>query len=129
MAGSLDTAFKNAAKSIVADLGSALNSKITYRHKTDRNYNVNTGSVTFTTSTYTDIYAPVEYVKSNEQEGGSEAREAKIYITPNLIGDKQPSFRDEIDITYDGTAYACQIIDIATFKGGQTYMYVLKVKF
>ena len=129
MAGSLDTAFKNAAKSVVADLGSALNSKITYIHKTVRNYNVNTGSVTFTTTTYANIYAPIEYIKSAEGVEGSEDLEAKLYITPNLIGNKQPSFRDEVSVTYDGGAKAAQIIDINTLKGGSTYLYVLKVKF
>ena len=129
MAGSLDTAFKNAAKSIVSSLGSALDTKITYTYNTARTYNVNTGSVGFTSTVYGDITAPVEYVKSNEEQTGAEAREAKVYITPNLIGNNQPSFRDEVTITYDGGSKVCQIIDIDTFKGGQTYLYVLKLKF
>ena len=43
MAGALDTAFKSLAKSVVADLGSALDTTITYSVKTEGSYNVAAG--------------------------------------------------------------------------------------
>ena len=62
MAGQLDSLFKNAAKSVVSQLG------------TSQDYS---------------IKAPVEFVISTEDDG-RERREAKVYITPDLIGDNQP---------------------------------------
>jgi hypothetical protein len=129
MAGALDTLLKNVAKSVVADLGSALDSKITYRYRTDRTYNVSTSALSFTTTTYADIVVPIEYVSSDDEQNGSVDREAKIYITPDLIGGNQPSMRDEIDLTFGGEVVTAQIINIQTMQGGQTYLFVLRVKF
>ncbi len=129
MAGALDTALKNAAKAIVSDLGSALDSTITYRRRTERVYTVASSSLTFTTTTYADIKAPIEYVRAEDEENGSVNREAKVYITPDLIGGNQPSMRDEIDLTFSGETVTAQIINIHTMQGGQTYLFVLTVKF
>ena len=129
MAGALDTALKNAAKAIVSNLGSALDSTITYRRRTDRVYTVASSSLAFTTTTYADIKAPIEYVRGSDEENGSVNREAKVYITPDLIGGNQPSMRDEIDLTFAGETVTAQIVNIHTMQGGQTYLFVLTVKF
>ena len=85
MAGQLDTLFKNVAKSVVADLGKSLDNTITYTRKVSPAYNVSTGALTTTDTAYS-FDAPLEFVDSQEQEGREE-RKAKLYITPNQIGD------------------------------------------
>ena len=52
MAGALDTLFKTVAKDIVAELGTALDTTITYTRKVTPTYNVDTGAVTTTNTTY-----------------------------------------------------------------------------
>ena len=46
-------------------------------------------------------------------------REAKLYITPDLIGDNQPDFHDEITLTFAGSTRVAKIVNIDTKKGGQ----------
>ena len=127
MAGQLDTAFKQIAKQIVSDLGSSFDSSIVYTKKTSGNYNTSTGAFTTTDTTYS-IKAPVEYVRSTEDDS-REIRQAKIYITPDLIGDNQPDLDDEITLTYAGSTKVSQITDIDTKKGGQTYLFTILVRF
>ena len=98
MAGQLDSAFKQIAKQVVADLGSSFDSSIVYTKKASGSYNTSTGAFTTTDTTYS-IKAPVEYVRSTEDDS-REIRQAKIYITPDLIGDNQPDLDDEITLTY-----------------------------
>jgi len=128
MAGALDTAFKSLAKSVVADLGSALDTTITYAVKTEGSYNVAAGKQIEVTTTYSDIKVPIEFIKSVEDEG-RETRQAKLYITPDLIGDHQPTFRDEVTLSYAGSSCVAQIFDIDTKRGGQVYLHTLLVKF
>lgn len=128
MAGALDTAFKSLAKSVVTDLGSALDTTITYAAKTEGSYNVAAGKQLEVTTTYSDIKVPIEFIKSAEDEG-RELRQAKLYITPDLIGDHQPTFRDEITLNYAGSNCVAQIFDIDTKKGGQVYLHTLLVRF
>ena len=128
MAGSLDIAFKNIAKQVVADLGSSFDSTITYIKKGVSSYNIDTGEEVSVDTTYSDIKAPVEFIESTENNG-RERREAKIYITPDLIGDNQPSFEDEVKLTYAGSVRTGQIINIDTKQGGQTYLFTLLVRF
>jgi len=128
MAGALDTAFKSLAKSVVADLGSALDTTITYSVKTEGSYNVAAGKQLEVTTTYADIKVPIEFIKSIEDEG-RETRKAKLYITPDLIGDHQPTFRDEVTLKYSGSSCVAQIFDIDTKRGGQVYLHTLLVKF
>ena len=128
MAGSLDIAFKNIAKQVVADLGSSLDSTITYVKKGVSSYNIDTGEEVSVDTTYSDIKAPVEFIESTENNG-RERREAKIYITPDLIGDNQPSFEDEVKLTYAGSTRVGQIVNIDTRQGGQTYLFTLLVRF
>jgi hypothetical protein len=90
MSGALDTALKAAAKQVIADLGSALNSTITYTRKVAGTYNTATGALATTDTTYADIDVPIEFIKSEEDEG-REMRQAKLSITPDLIGDNQPT--------------------------------------
>ena len=128
MAGALDTAFRNAAKSIVADLGKGLDTKITYTRQVTPTYNTSTGALTTTDTTYADIYVPIEFIRSTE-DIGSETRQAKIYLAPTLIGNNQPTLQDEVILTYAGGAKTAQITDITTYRGGQTYLFILLVNF
>ena len=127
MAGQLDTLLKNVAKQVVSDLGSSLDSSIVYTKKASGSYNTSTGVFTTTDTSYS-IKAPVEFIRSTETDG-RERREAKIYITSDLIGDSQPTFDDEVTLTYAGSTRVGQIINIDTKQGGQTYLFTLFVRF
>ena len=127
MAGQLDSLFKNVAKQIVSDLGNSLDSSIVYTKKASGIYNTATGAYSTSDTTYS-IKAPVEFVRS-EEEGGQEMREARIYITPDLIGDNQPDLDDEVTLTFAGSARVGQITNIDTKQGGQTYLFTLLVRF
>ena len=128
MAGQLDSLLKSVAKQVVADLGSSLDSTIIYTKKGISSYNVETGQNITVDTTYSDLKVPVEFVQSTEDDG-RERREAKKYITPNLIGDNQPSFEDEVTLTYAGSTRVGQIVNIDTRQGGQTYLFTLLVRF
>ena len=128
MAGQLDSLFKSVAKQVVADLGTSFDSIITYVKKGQSSYNIETGQEISVDTTYSDLKAPVEFIESTENNG-RERREAKIYITPDLIGDNQPSFEDEVKLTYAGSVRTGQIINIDTKQGGQTYLFILLVRF
>ena len=128
MAGQLDSLLKSVAKQVVADLGSSLDSTITYVKKGISSYNIDTGEEVSIDTTYSDLKAPVEFVQSTEDDG-RERREAKIYITPDLIGDNQPDFQDEVTLTYAGSTRVGQIVNIDTRQGGQTYLFTLLVRF
>ena len=125
MAGALDTLFKNVAKQVVADLGKSFDHTITYTRKASPTYNTSTGALTTTDTTYS-IQVPVEFVRS-EEETEAEKRTAKLYVTPNLIGDNQPTFEDTISLTYAGSSRVAQITDIRTYKGGQEYLFIVEV--
>ena len=127
MAGQLDSLLKNVAKQIVSDLGDSFDSSIVYTKKASGSYNTSTGAYTTSDTTYS-INAPVEFVQSTEDDG-RERREAKVYITPDLIGDNQPDFQDEVTLTYAGSTRVGQIVNIDTRQGGQTYLFTLLVRF
>ena len=127
MAGQLDSLLKGIAKQVVSDLGSSLDSSIVYTKKASGIYNTATGAYSTSDTTYS-IKAPVEFVQSTEDDG-RERREAKVYITPDLIGDSQPDFQDEITLTYAGSTRVAQIVNIDTRQGGQTYLFTLLVRF
>jgi|TARA_B100000085_G_scaffold198581_1_gene182164 hypothetical protein len=127
MAGALDSLFKNVAKQVVADLGKSFDHTITYTRKASPTYNTSTGALTTTDTAYS-FDVPVEFVHSQEEEGREE-REARLYITPDLIGDSQPTFEDTITLKYAGSNRQAQITDIRTYKGDQEYMFIVLVKF
>ena len=127
MAGQLDSLFKNVAKQVVADLGSSLDTTITYTKKASGSYNTSTGVYTTTDTSYS-ISVPIEFIQSEEDEG-REIRRAKLYITPDLIGDNQADLDDEITLSFGGSNRVAQIVDIDTKKGGQTYLFTLFVRF
>ena len=127
MAGQLDSAFKRIAKQVVAVVGSSFDSSIVYTKKASGSYNTSTGVFTTTDTTYS-INAPIEFINSIE-DGNTETRQAKIYITPDLIGDNQPDFDDEITLTYAGSTRVAQITNIDTKQGGQTYLFTILVRF
>ena len=124
MAGQLDSLFKSVAKSVVATLGDSLDHTITYTKKGVSSYNVETGEQISVDTTYSDLKAPIEFVRS-EEEGEQEMREARIYITPDLIGDNQPDLDDEVTLTFAGSTRVGQITSIDTKQGGQTYLFTL----
>ena len=127
MAGQLDTLLKSVAKQVVADLGSSLDTTITYTKKASGSYNTSTGVYTTTDTSYT-ISVPIEFIQSEEDEG-KEMRRAKLYITPDLIGDNQVDFDDEIALSYAGSNVTAKIYDLDTKKGGQVYLYTILVRF
>ena len=128
MAGQLDSLLKKVAKQVVSDLGSSLDTTISYTKKGISQYNIETGEEISVDTTFSNIKAPVEFVQSTEDDG-RERREAKVFITPDLIGDNQPSFEDEITITYAGSTRVTQIVNIDTRQGGQTYLFTILVRF
>ena len=127
MAGALDSLFKSVAKSVVADLGKSFDHTITYTRKASPTYNTSTGALTTTDTTYS-IQVPVEFVDAEEEEGREE-RKARVYVTPDQIGDNQPTFEDTVTLKYAGSNRVAQITDIRTMKGGQEYLYQLLVRF
>tara|TARA_B100000242_G_scaffold250714_1_gene192293 strand:+ start:303 stop:686 length:384 start_codon:yes stop_codon:yes gene_type:complete len=127
MAGQLDTLLKSVAKQVVADLGSSLDTTITYTKKASGTYNTSTGAYTTTDTSYS-IKVPIEFIRS-EEDVGKEMRNAKLYISPDLIGDNQVDFDDEITLSYAGSNVVAKIYDIDTKKGGQVYLYTVLVRF
>ena len=123
----LDTLFKDVAKQVVADLGSALNTSITYTRKTSPSYNTATGAVTTTDTAYS-IKVPVEFIQSNEDSGFQE-NTARLYVTPDLIGNSQPLLQDEVTLTFSGSTRFAKIQDIRTYRGGQEYLFRITVVF
>ena len=128
MAGQLDSLFKSVAKSVVATLGDSFDHTITYTKKGISSYNVETGEQITVDTTYSDIKVPISFIRS-EEEAQQEMRQAKLYITPDLIGDNQPDLDDEITLSFAGSNRVAQIVDIDTKKGGQTYLFTLLVRF
>ena len=128
MAGQLDSLFKSVAKQIVADLGSSFDSNITYVKKGVSNYNIYTGEEVSIDTTYANLKVPIEFINSIE-DGSVEIRQAKLYITPDLIGNNQPTLEDEISFSYAGKTVTGVITNIDTKRGGQTYLFILLVRF
>ena len=128
MGGQLDSLLKKVAKQVVSDLGSSLDTTITYIKKGVSNYNIETGEEIVIDTTFTNIKVPIEFIKS-ENEEGREIRQAKLYITPDLIGNNQIDFNDEIKLNYAGKLITAQIYDIDTRKGGQVYLFTVLVRF
>ena len=127
MAGQLDTALKNIAKQVVSDLGKSLDTSITYTRKTSPVYNTSTGAVTTTDVTY-NIDVPIEFIRSSEETGFQE-NVARLYVTPDLIGDSQPLLQDEITLTFSGSTRSAKITNVLTQKGGQEYLFRIDVIF
>jgi len=127
MAGQLDSLLKSVAKDVVSTLGTSLDSSITYTKKASGSYNTSTGAYTTTDTSYS-IKVPIEFVRS-EEDLGKETREFKTYITPDLIGDSQPDFDDEITLTYAGSTRVAKIVNISTLQGGQTYLFTILARF
>ena len=128
MAGQLDSLLKSVAKDIVATLGDSLDTTITYVKKGISSYNVETGEQVTVNTTYSNIKVPIEFIKSEDDEG-KEIRQAKLYITPDLIGNNQVDLDDEILLTYAGETRTAQIYDIDTKRGGQVYLFTVLVRF
>ena len=128
MAGQLDSLLKSVAKQVVADLGSSLDATINYVKKGISSYNIDTSEQITIDTTYLNLKVPIEFIKSEDDEG-KEIRQAKLYITPDLIGNNQVDFDDEIQLTYAGETRTAQIYDIDTRRGGQVYLFTILVRF
>ena len=127
MAGQLDSLLANVAKQVVADLGKSLDTSITYTRKASASYNTSTGVVTTTDTAY-NIDVPIEFIQSTEESGYQE-NVARIYITPDLIGDSQPLLSDEVTLTFSGSTRIAKITDVRTLRGGQEYLFRIDVIF
>ena len=128
MAGQLDSLFKSVAKSVVATLGSSLDATIIYTKKGVSSYDVETASQITVDTTYSDLKIPIEFITS-EEESAQEMRQAKLYLTPDLIGDNQAELDDEITLSFAGSNRVAQIVDIDTKRGGQVYLFIILVRF
>ena len=127
MAGQLDSAFKQIAKQVVAQLGNSLDTSIIYTRKGVSSYDADTGEF-ITVDTKYRIKVPIEFVQSNE-EAGFQENIARLYVTPDLIGDNQPLLQDEITLTFSGSTRGAKITDIRTLKGGQEYLFRIDIIF
>ena len=127
MAGQLDSLLKNVAKQVVSQLGNSLDTTIVYTRKSSASYNTSTGAVTSSDTSYT-IKVPVEFIQSTEETGYQE-NIARIFITPDLIGDSQPLLSDEITLTFSGSTRVTKITDVRTLRGGQEYLFRVDVIF
>ena len=127
MAGQLDTALKKIAKQVVSQLGDSLDTTIIYTRKSSTSYNTSTGAVTTSDTSYTKK-VPVEFIQSTEETGYQE-NVARIFITPDLIGDSQPLLSDEITLTFSGSTRVAKITDVRTLRGGQEYLFRVDVIF
>ena len=127
MAGQLDALLKNVAKQVVSQLGDSLDTTIVYTRQASASYNTSTGAVTTSDTSYT-IKVPVEFVQSTEESGYQE-NIARIFITPDLIGDSQPLLSDEITLTFSGSTRVAKITDVRTLRGGQEYLFRIDVIF
>ena len=127
MAGQLDSLLKKVAKQVVSQLGDSLDTTIIYTRKLSTSYNTSTGAVTTSDTSYT-IKVPVEFIQSTEESGYQE-NIARIFITPDLIGDSQPLLSDEITLTFSGSTRVAKITDVRTLRGGQEYLFRVDVIF
>ena len=127
MAGQLDTALKQIAKQVVSQLGDSLDTTIIYTRKSSTSYNTSTGAVTTSDTSYT-IKVPVEFIQSSEETGFQE-NIARVFVTPDLIGDSQPLLSDEITLTFSGSTRVAKITDVRTLRGGQEYLFRIDVIF
>ena len=127
MAGQLDALLKNVAKQVVSQLGDSLDTTIVYTRQASASYNTSTGAVTTSDTSYT-IKVPVEFIQSTEETGYQE-NVARIFITPDLIGDSQPLLSDEITLTFSGSTRVAKITDVRTLRGGQEYLFRVDVIF
>ena len=127
MAGQLDSLLKNVAKQVVSQLGDSLDTTIVYTRQASASYNTSTGAVTTSDTSYT-IKVPVEFIQSTEETGYQE-NIARIFITPDLIGDSQPLLSDEITLTFSGSTRVAKITDVRTLRGGQEYLFRIDVIF
>ena len=128
MAGQLDSLFKSVAKQVVSDLGTSFDTTVSYIKKGVSSYNINKGEQVTVDTTYSDLKVPIEFINSIE-DGSVETRQAKLYITPDLIGDNQPTLEDEISFSYAGETVTGVITNIDTKRGGQTYLFILLMRF
>ena len=127
MAGQLDSLLKNVAKQVVSQLGDSLDTTIIYTRQASASYNTSTGAVTTSDTSYT-IKVPVEFIQSSEESGYQE-NVARIFITPDLIGDSQPLLSDEITLTFSGSTRVAKITNVRTLRGGQEYLFRVDVIF
>ena len=67
--------------------------------------------------------------ENNKEEIENDENTARLYITPDQIGDSQPVLQDEVKLTFSGSTRFAKIMDIRTLKGGQEYLFRLRIVF
>ena len=93
MAGQLDSLFKSVAQSVVSSLGTSLDSTVSFTKKGVSSYNIETGEQVTVDTVFSDLKIPISFIRS-EEETGQEMRQARLYITPDLIGNNQIEMND-----------------------------------
>ena len=128
MPGQIDKVIKAATKQALAELGTALNSTITFTKKTSGTYNISTGDYFTSDTSFTNLKVPVEFIRAIEDEG-REIRQVKVFITPDLINNHQPDLDDEITLSYAGSNVVAKIFDVKTEQGESVYLYTILARF
>tara|TARA_R100000654_G_scaffold5869_1_gene15973 strand:- start:245 stop:631 length:387 start_codon:yes stop_codon:yes gene_type:complete len=128
MPGQIDKLLKAATKQALAELGTALNSTITFTKKTSGIYNTSTGAYSTTDTSFANLKVPVEFIRSEEDEG-KEMRQVKVFITPDLINNNQIDLDDEITLTYAGSTVVAKIYNVKTEQGESVYLYTVLARF
>ena len=82
-------------------------------------------SYNFVISLQNTIFLPEKFAVAQ----GYQENTARLYITPDLIGDNQPLLQDEVSLTFSGSTRIAKITDIRTLKGGQEYLFRIDVVF
>ena len=80
MAGQLDSLFKNAAKSVVSQLGVSQDYSITYTKKASPSYNTSTGALTTTDTSYS-IKVPISFIQVRRRNWSRNETGKVIYNT------------------------------------------------
>ena len=128
MPGQIDKVIKAATKQALAELGTALNSTITFTKKTSGTYNISTGDYFTSDTSFPNLKVPVEFIRSEEDEG-KEMRQVKVFITPDLINNNQIDLDDEITLTYAGSTVVAKIYNVKTEQGESVYLYTVLARF
>ena len=85
MAGQLDSLLKKVAKQVVSDLGSSLDTTISYTKKGISQYNIETGEEISVDTTFSDIKAPVEESTSTSEAVQEQGLQKSMNWTETMI--------------------------------------------
>ena len=83
--GALNKALRDAAKTVVSELGSSLDTTIDYIRKFDGEYDVAKGKYETFDRPYYNLPCPVEFVRSDEEEGREERQARRRLEEANAL--------------------------------------------